>query len=143
MVPFPSHPVAMSPFLSQLVLDERLRPWRCGAALLMFSLIIMLGAIPGARTELGNVASGIVLHAVAYSCVTFLLYTGCAGSSAQRAAKAVLTVTAMGAFDELVQSFLPYRHGALADWLIDVSAALLTAGLLWALLPIPDRQREG
>ncbi|MES2317639.1 MAG: VanZ family protein [Pseudomonadota bacterium] len=125
----------MPPFLSLLVLDQRLRPWRCAAALLLFSLIVLIGSIPGARAEIGTVASGIVLHALAYSCITVLLYTGCAGTPAQRAAKAVLAVMCMGALDELVQSFLPYRHGAVADWAIDVGSAILTAGLLWALLP--------
>lgn len=132
----------MSPILSQLVLDERLRPWRCRAALLLFCLIVIIGAIPGARNDIGTLASGIVLHGAAYSCLTFLLYTGIAGTAPQRAAKAALTAMAMGAFDELVQSFLPYRHGTLTDWLIDASAALLTAGLLWALLPLADRRRQ-
>ena len=45
---------------------------------------------------------------------------------------------AMGAIDETVQSFLPYRHGTVTDWMIDSSAALVTAGLLWALLPAPQ-----
>lgn len=125
----------MPPSLSLLVLDERLRLWRFASAVLLFALIIAIGSIPGARAEIGNVASGIFLHSVAYACVTFLLYTGCSGSPAQRAVKAVLSVMIMGAIDETVQSFLPYRHGAVSDWMIDVGASLLTAGLLWALLP--------
>ena len=127
----------MPPFLSLLVLDDRLRPWRCAAALILFALIIMIGSVPGARAEIALVASGIVLHTLAYSCVTFLMYTGSRGSRTQRAAKAVLTVLVMGAIDETVQSFLPYRHGAVSDWMVDGASALLTAGLLWALLPAP------
>ena len=41
----------------------------------------------------------------------------------------------MGAGDELLQSFFPYRGAAVGDWLVDCSAALLTAALLWAVLP--------
>jgi len=125
----------MPPILSLLVLDERLRSWRFAAALLLFTLIIAIGSIPGARADIAHLASGIILHSVAYACVTFLLYTGSAGSSARRAVKAVLLVMTMGAIDEIVQSFLPYRTGAVGDWMIDASSALLTAGLLWALLP--------
>jgi hypothetical protein len=132
----------MPPFLSQLVLDERLRRVRFGVALLLFALIVAIGSIPGARAEIAHVASGIILHSVAYACVTFLLYTGSAGTRAQRAAKAVLGVMLMGAIDESVQSFLPYRTGALTDWMIDTSSALLTAGLLWALLPAPVPARQ-
>ena len=132
----------MPPFLSLLVLDDRLRPWRCAAALILCVLIVMIGSIPGARAEIAQVASGIVLHSLAYSCVTFLMFTGSRGSKAARAAKAVLTVVVMGAIDEYVQSFLSYRHGAVSDWMLDVASALLTAGLLWALLPAPARASQ-
>ena len=132
----------MPPFLSLLVLDDRLRPWRCAAALILCVLIVMIGSVPGARAEIALVASGIVLHSLAYSCVTFLMFTGSRGSKAARAAKAVLTVVVMGAIDEYVQSFLPYRHGAVSDWMLDVASALLTAGLLWALLPAPARASQ-
>lgn len=127
----------MPSFLSLLVLDDRLRPWRFWGALFLFSLIVAIGSIPGARAEIGNVASGVVLHSLAYSCVTFLLYTGSTGTRNRRAAKAIFAALAMGALDELVQSFLPYRAGTLIDWMVDASSALLTAGLLWALLPRP------
>lgn len=125
----------MPPSLSLLVLDDRLRPWRFRCALFLFALILMIGSIPGARAEIANVASGLVLHSLAYSCVTFLLYTGSAGPRSARALKAVLIVLAMGALDECVQSFLPYRHGAVSDWMVDGAASLLTASVLWALLP--------
>ena len=127
----------MPPFLSLLVLDERVRHWRCAAALILFALIIMIGSVPGARAEIALVASGIMLHTLAYSCVTFLMFTGSRGTRARRALKAVLAVLVMGAIDECVQSFLPYRHGAVSDWMVDGASALLTAGLLWALLPAP------
>jgi VanZ family protein len=45
--------------------------------------------------------------------------------------KAVLTIAAMGALDEYIQSFFPYRHGSVGDW-VDVSAAMVTAcSLYW------------
>ena len=45
----------------------------------------------------------------------------------------MLTIMAMGALDELVQSFLPYRHGAVSDWAVDSAAAAVTASVLWLL----------
>jgi hypothetical protein len=137
VAPFQTLTDAMPPTLSQLVLDDRLRHWRLGAALLMFALIVALGSIPGARAEIGTFASGLVLHSIAYSCVTFLLFTGTSGTQGQRAAKAVLGALAMGAVDELVQSMLPYRVGAVGDWMVDGASAMLTASLLWMLLPAP------
>ena len=125
----------MPSFLSTLVLDERLRRWRLYSALLMFAAIIAMGSIPGARAEIGQFGSVVVLHSIAYASLTFLLYTGATGSRSQRAVRAVLTTALMGALDELVQSFLPYRTGSPLDWLIDCCASLVTAGLLWRFLP--------
>lgn len=125
----------MPAFLSRLILEPKLRRLRYAAALLLYAAIVVMGSIPGARVEIGHFASGIVLHTLAYGAVTFLLFTGSNGRASQRTLKSVLTVMAMGAGDELVQSFLPYRSGALADWLVDCNAAVMVSGLLWAFLP--------
>lgn len=127
----------MSSILSTLVLDERLRRRRFYSAFLMFATIVAAGAIPGARAEIGQYGSGIVLHSVAYASLTFLLYTGTTGSRGRRAVRAVLIVMLMGALDECVQAFLPYRRGALGDWLVDCAASLVTAALLWRFMPEP------
>lgn len=119
--------------LSTLLLTSdhaRLRYW---GAMLLFALIVVIGSIPGARADAGEVASGFVLHSCAYAVLAFLVFTGSSGTPAQRAPKAVLTIAAMGAIDEFVQSFLPYRHGAVSDWIVDCTAAVLTATLLWAV----------
>jgi VanZ family protein len=73
------------------------------------------------------------LHALTYAGLTLLLFTGSQGSTASRAAKSVLTIALMGALDEFVQAFLPYRTAALSDWLVDCSAGVLVAALLWRL----------
>lgn len=127
----------MQQLLTLLVLDDALRVRRFQLALLLFGLILAIGSIPGARADLGQLASGLVLHALAYGAIAFLLYTGSAGSRRQRAARAVLTVMAMGAADELLQSLLPYRVGTLLDWVVDSSAALVCASLLAVFLPDP------
>jgi len=126
-------PNLLTSFISTLLLTSahaRLRYW---SAMAMFALIVIVGSIPGARADAAEVASGVVLHSCAYAVLTFLVFTGGSGTPGQRATKAVLTIAAMGAVDEFVQSFLPYRHGAVGDWLVDCSAALVTASLLWLL----------
>ncbi|MET0323539.1 MAG: VanZ family protein [Duganella sp.] len=110
----------------------RLRYW---TAIVLFLLILVLGSLPGARHEIGQVASGVILHSLAYAGLTFLLFTGGSGTLVQRAVKSVLTIAAMGALDEYVQSFFPYRHGAVSDWLVDCSAAVfatLVMCVLWS-----------
>ena len=125
----------MRSLLSLLILDDRLRALRYRAAWLVYAAIVLMGSIPGVRADMGQVASGFVLHSLAYGGITFLLFTGSTGLARQRALRAIATVAVMGAVDELVQTFLPYRRGALSDWLVDCNAAILTAGLLWAFLP--------
>ena len=126
----------MPAFVSLLVLDPRLRRWRYGLALTLFAAILIIGSIRGARAGLGHVATGLVLHSLAYGGITFLLFTGSQGSARARAIRAFLTVMLMGAIDELVQSMFPFRSGTVRDWLVDCNAALITAGLLWAFLPV-------
>ncbi|WP_426100300.1 VanZ family protein [Massilia sp. TSP1-1-2] len=132
----------MFSFVSLLVLDERLRRRRFYGAFLMFSAILVMGSIPGARAEIGEFGSGVVLHSLAYGSLTFLLYTGSTGSRSQRAIRAVLTVALMGALDEFVQSFLPYRTASTRDWLVDCCAASVMAGLLWRFMPEPVASRH-
>ena len=127
----------MSSFLTTFVFDERLRRRRFYSAFLMFAAILVMGSIPGARAEIGQIGSGVVLHSIAYGSLAFLLYTGTTGSRGRRAVRAVLTVALMGAVDEIIQSFLPYRHGSPADWLIDCAAASVTASVLWRFMPEP------
>jgi hypothetical protein len=132
----------MSSILSTLVLDERLRRRRFYGAFLMFALIVVAGAIPGARAELVQFGPGFALHSIAYASLTFLLYTGSTGSRGRRALRAVLIVALMGALDECVQSFLPYRTGTPTDWLVDCAASLITAALLWRFMPEPIAPRQ-
>jgi VanZ family protein len=123
----------MRSLLQQVVLTSAHATLRYRTALVLYLMILVLGSIPGARSDIGSVAPGVVLHSCAYAGLTFLLFTGGAGSPAARAIKSVLTIMAMGALDELVQSFLPYRHGAISDWAVDTAAALVTASVMWLL----------
>lgn len=127
--------------LAILLLDPHWRKWRLRAALLMYAAILAMGSVPGARAEIGLVATGVVLHSLAYGTLALLLFGGTSGTPAVRAAKAVATIMAMGAGDEFLQSFLPYRHGDIHDWIVDVSAALVTCALLLAFTPRPVGQR--
>ena len=119
--------------LSQIFLTAshaRLRYW---GAMFLYLLILVLGSVPGARADIDEVASGLVLHSCAYAGLAFLVFTGGRGSPAWRAVKAVLTIALMGALDEVVQSFFPYRHAAVSDWLVDCNAALLASLFMWGL----------
>ena len=133
----------MRQFLSAFFLDDGLRVPRFVCAVALFAIIVVLGSIPGARSEVGNLASGVVLHSVAYSIITILLYTGTDGTRRYRLVRTVLTVAAMGAVDEMVQTLLPYRRGAVLDWLIDCTASLATGSMLYWFLPQRSATGQG
>ncbi|KFI08728.1 VanZ family protein [Massilia sp. BSC265] len=132
----------MPAFLSFLLFDPRLRSARIKTALVLFAAVILAGSIPGARAEVGEFAPGVVLHGLTYAFLSLLWFLGSTGSGPVRAAKTVLAIALMGAGDELVQSFLPYRSGDVRDWMIDVSAALLTSTLLAVIVPQHDTVRQ-
>ncbi|MFC0250666.1 VanZ family protein [Massilia consociata] len=132
----------MPAFLSLLLIDPRLRPARIKLALVLFAGIVIAGSIPGARAEVGEYAPGVVLHGLTYAFLTMLWFLGSAGSGLARAVKSVVAIALMGACDELVQSFLPYRSGDVRDWMVDVTAALLASTLMAVLMPRHDPVRQ-
>lgn len=132
---FYSNIFSMRALFDLLVLDPKLGKIRLGIAIFLYLAIVIVGSIPGERHAIGAYASGLVLHSIAYSGLAALWFTGSSGDGAGRALKAVFAVAAMGAGDEIVQSFFPYRGAAVSDWLVDCIAAVVTATVLWAVLP--------
>ncbi len=86
-------------------------------------------------------APGVVLHSCAYSVLALLWFTATHGSAASRSVATVLAIAAMGAIDESVQSFFPYRGASVHDWMVDCSAALFVCAVLWMVLPRAALQR--
>ncbi|HEY0846406.1 MAG TPA: VanZ family protein [Noviherbaspirillum sp.] len=121
----------MRSLVTRFIPDEHYERSMFSFGLLLYLAVIVFGSIPGARAEFNDVASGVVLHLTAYSCIAFFLAAGTNGSTPRKAVVSFLLVAAMGAVDEGIQSLLPYRHGAVADWGIDLVAGLLTATLFW------------
>lgn len=121
--------------LLQLCFAERYARLRFRTALVLYLLVILIGDIPGLRADVGEYASGGVLHSIGYGVLALLLFSGIGGGMARRALLSVLMVAAMGALDEFIQSFLSYRHGSVHDWLVDITAAAVVALLLTVLWP--------
>lgn len=117
------------------VFDARYQKPAFRAAFLIYLAVLVFGSIPGARTEIGNFASGLVLHLLTYGLITFLLFIGSKGGASAKMVKSLLIVAAMGAVDECIQSLLPYRTASFTDWLVDINAAMFTAFFLRAASP--------
>jgi VanZ family protein len=127
--------IAMRAIFSAALFDAAYQKARYRAAFGLYLFAVIVGSIPGARADMGKYASGLVLHSSGYAILTVLLFSGRPGTPLARATSAVLTVMLMGAIDEKIQTFFPYRHGSVLDWLVDCAAAVLTALLLWAFWP--------
>jgi VanZ family protein len=127
--------IAMLAKLPFLLRHPALRRLCLAAAVLMYLTIITTGNIPGARADIGQYAPGPVLHSIAYAVLAGLWFIGSGGSRFARSAKAVLAVAVMGALDEYIQSWFPYRGADVRDWMVDCAAAIVAAALLWRLLP--------
>jgi VanZ family protein len=131
------------PALLSLLSDPKYRLALRSVALALFAGVLIAGAIPGARAEVGEYASGLVLHGLTYAFLASLWFFANTGNVVVRAIKAVLAIALMGACDEFVQSFLSYRSGDIRDWLIDVSAASIASTILalWSAKAVPARQQ--
>ena len=121
--------------LPELCFSERYERLRYRTAVVLYILVIVIGDIPGMRADVGQYASGGVLHSFGYGVLALILFSGTSGGMARRALLSVLMVAAMGALDEFIQSFLPYRHGAISDWVVDVTAATAVCLPLYFLWP--------
>lgn len=130
------------PALLSLLNDPKYRVAFRTVALILFAAVVIAGSIPGARRSVGVWLPGLVLHGLTYAFLASLWFFSSTGNGAVRALKAVLAVALMGACDEFVQSFLPYRSGDIRDWLIDVIAASIASTILalWCLKAVPARQ---
>jgi VanZ family protein len=113
-----------------LLSNPRFRQRCLRSAIFMYLLILVAGSIPGARADIGELAPGAVLHSTAYAVLALLWFLGSTGSAAARSLKAVLAVAVMGAGDEFVQSFFPYRHADVHDWFVDCTAAIIMTVIL-------------
>jgi len=125
----------MPSVLHLLLLDARLLRLRYATAIALFLAIVIAGSIPGARADIGHYASGVVLHSLAYAMLALLWFGASRGPAAARSLATVGAIAAMGAIDEFVQSFFPYRGADVHDWLVDCCAAIITCAILWLVLP--------
>jgi len=111
-------------------------PARClMAAILLYVLMVLVGAIPGKAEALSAAVYDKLLHFSAYAVLSGLLYAGLSGRPVPRALRTVIIAGALGALDEAIQSVMPYRHANWDDWRVDMLAALSCVALLIVLHP--------
>lgn len=96
-----------------------------GALLFLFTLMVLLGAIPGQANALSDQFGDKTLHLAAYTVLGALCYRSWIASCTQRAILTLLVIAVLGLVDESIQYTLPYRSASLTDWCFDLLAALI------------------
>ena len=81
------------------------------AAALFFIVLVTVGNLPGLAADMSDAFGDKRLHLAAYACLTALIYLSV---NRRPALVAMLAVTALGALDESIQSFFPYRQADLS-----------------------------
>jgi len=113
----------------------KLTPRRCLlVAMMLFMLMVVLGAIPGKAQELTTAVHDKLLHFLAYGLLSALIYGGLPTSPVTRCIATLIAVASLGAIDEAIQALLPYREASWFDWEVDMMAAL-TCVVLMPILP--------
>ncbi|HJV72917.1 MAG TPA: VanZ family protein [Noviherbaspirillum sp.] len=125
-------PLSNSPTKTLLTaLLSVITPRRClSAAIIFFVLMVILGAIPGEAHALSEVVYDKLLHFLAYSVLSGLIYASIIASPVSRALLTVLAVGSLGALDEAIQTLMPYRDANWMDWKADMMASLSCVTLL-------------
>lgn len=109
-------------------------PERCLAvAFAFFALMVAIGAIPGNATAASAMVNDKILHFVAFTCLSGLIFCGLAGRPFGRAVRTLLAIALLGGLDETIQIFMPYRSADWADWEFDMLAALSCVVVLTVL----------
>lgn len=96
--------------LPELCFSDRYERLRYRTALVLYALVILIGDIPGVRADVGQYASGGVLHSFGYGVLALILFSGTAGGMARRALlisrakarSAVLSVSTSGVLVSMI-----------------------------------------
>ena len=117
--------------IKSTLFGERYAKIKFRLAMVLFFCVVFFGSLPGMRKDVSHLASGLVLHSLTYMGLALLLFRSKVSQDFRLDdVKAVLLVSLMGAIDETVQIFVPYRTATVTDWLLDTVAGLLMILLL-------------
>ena len=96
--------------------------------LIFFTLMILLGSLPGQAEALSARFGDKPLHLIAYMCFSVLCYCIWITPRRQRILLTISLIALLGLIDEGIQAALPYRNASVIDWCFDLFAVLITVG---------------
>ena len=107
------------------------------AAITLFILMLALGSYPGNAQALTEKINDKILHFLAYSLLTALIYLSLTSTKREKFFITLCIMFALSLTDEYIQSMLSFRTASLLDLSVDLLAAGLMTSCL-SLLPIAN-----
>jgi VanZ family protein len=107
------------------------------AAITLFILMLALGSYPGNAQALTEKINDKILHFLAYSLLTALIYLSLNSTKREKFFITLCIMFALSLTDEYIQSMLSFRTASLLDLSVDLLAAGLMTSCL-SLLPITN-----
>ena len=115
-------------------------PW-LAIALIFFLFMIIVGSLPGNAQALTEKINDKILHFLAYSLLTVLIYLSLSTTHLRKFTLTLSIIAILAMTDELIQSTMTFRNASLYDLSVDILAASLIASCL-SLLPINNRKNK-
>lgn len=115
-------------------------PW-LAIALIFFLLMIIVGSLPGNAQALTEKINDKILHFLAYSLLTVLIYLSLSTTHLRKFTLTLSIIAILAMTDELIQSTMTFRNASLYDLSVDILAASLIASCL-SLLTINNRKNK-
>lgn len=115
-------------------------PW-LAIALIFFLFMIIVGSLPGNAQALTEKINDKILHFLAYSLLTVLIYLSLSTTHLRKFTLTLSIIAILAMTDELIQSTMTFRNASLYDLSVDILAASLIASCL-SLLTINNRKNK-
>ena len=109
------------------------------AAISLFILMLALGSYPGNAQALTEKINDKILHFLAYSLLTALIYLSLNSTKREKFFITLCIMFALSLTDEYIQSILSFRTASLLDLSVDLLAAGLMTSCLSLLTITNDR----
>jgi VanZ family protein len=98
--------------------------------LILFSMMIFVGSLPGQADSLSERFGDKSLHLLAYAGFSVICFRIWIAPRRQRIMLTIVMIALLGLIDEGIQAALPYRNASLLDWCVDLLAAMFTVSAL-------------
>lgn len=115
-------------------------PW-LAIALIFFLFMIIVGSLPGNAQALTEKINDKILHFLAYSLLTALIYLSLSTTHLRKFTLTLSIIAILAMTDEFIQSTMTFRNASFYDLSVDILAASLITSCL-SLLTKNNRKNK-